>query len=67
MFSREEDDDDDDFMHDISRLENALQAEDELQLYGAPWAKEGLYCTDPMWTPTLENEVERRSGKVCLL
>ncbi|KAB8281307.1 hypothetical protein BKA91DRAFT_140415 [Yarrowia lipolytica] len=51
MFSREEDDDDDDFMHDISRLENALQAEDELQLYGAPWAKEGLLLYRPYVDP----------------
>ncbi|KAG5362938.1 PH and SEC7 domain-containing protein [Yarrowia sp. B02] len=51
MFSREEEDDEDDFMHDISRLENALAAEDELQLYGAPWAKEGLLLYRPYVDP----------------
>lgn len=51
VFSREEEDDEDDFMHDISRLENALQAEDELQLYGAPWAKEGLLLYRPYVDP----------------
>lgn len=55
--------DDDDFMNDISKLEEEFEAEDALQLFGAPWAKEGLLLYRPYVDPHSGKRTRKQKWK----